>query len=159
MLCNNCGKREATVRYEENINGEKKKINLCKECSDNLGIFNMNFMDNMLLSFFDEPIGIGVKQLKEKICPKCGYSFSDYANTGLLGCSECYETFEEKLEPALKKLHGKSYHVKSEIKRAKPKNKLEELKQELEEAVQKEEYEKAVVIRDKIKDLKKRGDK
>ena len=159
MLCNNCGKREATLRYEENINGEKKKINLCKECSDNLGIFNMNFMDNMLLSFFDEPIGIGVKQLKEKICPKCGYSFSDYANTGLLGCPECYETFEEKLEPALKKLHGKSYHVKSEIKRAKPKNKLEELKQELEEAVQKEEYEKAAVIRDKIKDLKKRGDK
>ena len=159
MLCNNCGKREATVRYEENINGEKKKVNLCKECSDSLGIFNMNFMDNMLLSFFDEPIGLGLTQPREKICPKCGYSFSDYANTGLLGCPECYETFEEKLEPALKKLHGKSYHIKSEAKRSKPKNKLEKLEQELEDAVKKEEYEKAAELRDEIKDMKKRGEK
>ena len=25
MLCENCGKREATVRYSENINGAKKR--------------------------------------------------------------------------------------------------------------------------------------
>ena len=56
MLCNNCGKREATVRYEENINGEKKKINLCKECSDNLGIFNMNFMDNISINWLPKNI-------------------------------------------------------------------------------------------------------
>ena len=26
MLCENCGKREANVRYQENINGRKKRI-------------------------------------------------------------------------------------------------------------------------------------
>lgn len=159
MLCNNCGKREATVRYEENINGEKKKVNLCKECSDKLGIFNMGFMDNMFLSFFDEPTYLGLNHVKEEICPKCGYSFSDYAKTGLLGCNECYDTFEDKLSPALKKLHGKAMHIKRNTKASKPKDKLERLKQELEEAVQKEEYEKAATLRDEIKELKKRGEK
>lgn len=159
MLCNNCGKREATVRYEENINGEKKKVNLCKECSDKLGIFNMGFMDNMFLSFFDEPTVLGLNHIKEDICPMCGYSFSDYANTGLLGCSKCYETFEDKIAPALKKLHGKSMHLQKEAKKAKPKNKAEKLQLELEEAIKKEEYEKAAVLRDEIKELKKRGEK
>ncbi len=26
MLCDNCGKREANVRYSENINGRRKRI-------------------------------------------------------------------------------------------------------------------------------------
>ena len=29
MLCENCGKREANVRYSENINGRVKQMNLC----------------------------------------------------------------------------------------------------------------------------------
>ena len=44
MLCENCGKREANVRYSENINGLKKEMNLCEECSKRLGVTNhMNF--------------------------------------------------------------------------------------------------------------------
>ena len=30
MLCENCGKREANVRYSENINGRVKQMNLCE---------------------------------------------------------------------------------------------------------------------------------
>jgi len=163
MLCDRCGKKEATVRYEENINGERKKINLCNECSKHLGILNMNFMDNMFMSFFDEPLSIGIGKVKEYKCNKCGYTFSDYANTGLLGCSECYNTFKEKLEPVLKKLHGKSYHIenkKTYVKNSnKANNKLDELKYKLKECIEKEEYEKAAVIRDEIKKLNQRGDK
>ena len=158
MLCNNCGKKEATVRYEENINGEKRKLNLCTECSEKLGIFKNNFMDNMFLSFFDEPVVLGIDKVKEKICPKCGYSFSDYKNTGLLGCSECYNTFESKLEPVIHKMHGKSYHIKSDIKKTKPKSKVDKLKEELENAIKDENYEKAAIIRDEIRDLKERGE-
>ena len=31
MLCENCGKREANVRYTENINGKRKELNLCSK--------------------------------------------------------------------------------------------------------------------------------
>ena len=43
MLCDNCGKREANVRYSENINGRRKELNLCEECSKKLGIGQMDF--------------------------------------------------------------------------------------------------------------------
>lgn len=43
MLCDNCGKREANVRYSENINGRKRELNLCETCSKKLGIGQMDF--------------------------------------------------------------------------------------------------------------------
>ena len=163
MLCDRCGKKEATVRYEENINGEKKKINLCNECSKHLGILNMNFMDNMFMSFFDEPSYLEIEKVKEQKCNKCGYIFSDYAKTGLLGCPDCYNTFKDKLEPVLQKLHGKTYHVDIKEKNVKNQNnsdsKIDELKKKINECIEKEESEKAAVIRDEIKKLNKRGDK
>ena len=49
MLCQNCNKNEATVRYTEIINGEKREVMLCEECSRELGIGHMNF--NMPIDF------------------------------------------------------------------------------------------------------------
>lgn len=162
MLCDNCKKRQATLRYEENINGEKKRINLCSICSNKLGILSHNFMDNMLFSFFDEPLSIGYEKVEEDKCPKCGWTFSGYANTGLLGCDMCYTTFENNLTPILKKLHSKSNHIKKEKKNSIDSsiglNEIDTLKQELNRAIEKEEYEKAAEIRDRIKKLNERGE-
>lgn len=165
MLCDNCKKREATVIYEENINGKKKNINLCTFCSKELGILNNNFMDNMIFSFFEEPLSIGYEKIKEENCNKCGCTFSDYAKTGLLGCNECYKTFESKLLPIIKKIHGKEYHFKEDknIVNNKEsvndnKNEIDVLRQELNNVIKKEEYEKAAEIRDKIRGLQERGD-
>ena len=33
MLCDKCGKREATVHMMQNINGQVSEINLCSECA------------------------------------------------------------------------------------------------------------------------------
>lgn len=165
MLCDNCKKREASVMYEENINGKKGKFNLCAVCSNKFGILSHNFMDSMVFSFFEEPINIGYEKTKEEKCNKCGYSFSDYVKTGLLGCNECYNTFESKLIPIIKKIHGKECHVKAKknINVSKENNddnktQINILKQELNNAIEKEEYEKAAVIRDKIKAFQERGD-
>ena len=51
MLCDNCGKREANVRYSENINGRVKQMNLCEECSKKLGIGDIDF--NIPMDFSD----------------------------------------------------------------------------------------------------------
>ena len=34
----------------------------------------------------------------KKICPQCGYEFADYARTGVLGCSKCYDTFHDEIK-------------------------------------------------------------
>ena len=55
MLCNNCGKREANVKYTETINGETRRLNLCEECSKKLGIGQIDFnMPFDFTGFFDD---------------------------------------------------------------------------------------------------------
>ena len=120
MLCDNCVKREANVRYSENINGVKKELNLCEECSKNLGITDIDFnMPIDFSSFFGEfmedfaspdfmPLLNEVKSLK---CDQCGYTFDDIVNTGKLGCGNCYSVFESRLDPIIKRIQGSNRHV------------------------------------------------
>ncbi len=127
MLCQNCNKNEANVRYTEVINGKKKELMLCEECSEKLGInnkisFNMpidfsSFFGGMLEDPDFMPLFPEVKQLK---CDNCDLTFDDFINTGKLGCSECYNVFSEKLDPILKRIHGSDRYIGKKLN--KPKN-------------------------------------
>ena len=121
MLCDNCGKREANIRYTENINGKIKEMHLCEECSKKLGIMDkMNF--NIPTSFpsffgsfledFGELEAMPIfNELKEEVCNSCNTSFEDIINTGRLGCPNCYDVFSDRLDPILKRLQGANRHV------------------------------------------------
>ena len=180
MLCDNCGKREANVRYSENINGRKKELHLCEECSKKLGIENMDFnMPIDFSSFFGGlledfgtndfmPLFNEVKQLK---CDNCGYTFEDIVNTGKLGCENCYSVFEDRLDPIIKKIQGSNKHVgrtgkiidskitekinnkDSKTENNKDVSKVEKLQNDLKKAIKEEKYEEAAKIRDEIKKL------
>ena len=111
MLCDNCGKREANVRYSENINGRKKELNLCEECSHKLGIDQMdfsmpidfsNFFEGFMDNFGSNEFMPMLSDLKTLRCNSCGYTFDDIANTGRLGCKDCYSVFEDRLDPIIK---------------------------------------------------------
>lgn len=176
MLCENCQKREANVRYSENINGVKKELHLCEECSRRLGITdNMDFrmpaleFSNLFGSFLEDfssstdfmPYLSGINGLK---CDSCDSTFDDIINTGRYGCPNCYDVFEDRMDPILKKLQGANRHngrlgrisnnkVKfdSTEKLSNEKNKLETLKDKLKKAIKEERYEDAAKIRDEIK--------
>ncbi len=180
MLCDNCGKREANVRYSENINGRKKELHLCEECSKKLGIENMDFnMPIDFSSFFGGlledfgtndfmPLFNEVKQLK---CDNCGYTFEDIVNTGKLGCENCYSVFEDRLDPIIKKIQGSNKHVgrtgkiidskisekinnkDSKTENNKDVSKVEKLQNDLKKAIKEEKYEEAAKIRDEIKKI------
>ena len=177
MICQNCGKKQANVKYTENINGVKKELNLCEECSEKLGINNINFnIPINFSSFFGEfledftnsdymPLFSDVKTLK---CNECGYTFDDIVSTGKLGCGICYDVFEVRLDIIIKKIHGDNKHVgrlgkklkndskqheQQNIKNELQDNTIEKLKNELKLAVQEERYEEAAKIRDEIKKI------
>ena len=121
MLCDNCGKREANVRYSESINGMKKEMNLCEECARKLGITNQfdfkmpldfpNFFGSFLEDFSDHEFMPLFEETKTARCDNCGTTFEDIVNTGRLGCANCYEAFGDKLDAILKRLQGSSRHV------------------------------------------------
>ena len=183
MLCDNCGKREANVRYSENINGKVRELNLCEECSKKLGIGHMDFsmpMDfsNFFGDFMEEftkpewmPL---LNEVKTLTCNNCGYTFDDIVNTGKLGCGNCYDVFEEKLDPIIKRIQGSNRHVgriekvidnkidekfknidKKESKEDTKKSKLEQLQDQLKNTIKEERYEDAAKIRDEIKKIEK----
>lgn len=120
MLCENCGKREANVMYTQIINGDKKEMHLCEECSEKLGIENMDFkmpisFSSFLGDFFDEfendTLLPELNPIKELRCDSCGMTFENFMNTGKFGCSNCYNIFESKIDPILKNIHGANRHV------------------------------------------------
>ena len=120
MLCENCGKHEANVRYTEVINGNKKEMHLCEKCSEKLGIGNMDYkmpidFSSFLGDFFDDFESHSFlpefNPIKELQCDSCGMTFEDFMNTGKFGCSNCYDAFESKIDPILKNIHGANRHI------------------------------------------------
>ncbi|HHY45215.1 MAG TPA: hypothetical protein GX512_05845 [Firmicutes bacterium] len=165
MTCEECGKNPATVRFEQVVNGKRTVMNLCAECAQKKGVlsvlFQPTFSINSLLSAL---LGSQMKGLpaaspgeEEKRCRICGMSYRDFARAGRLGCSRCYETFEDRLDPLLRRIHGSGRHIgKAPVKAggaARTRRELEELRRQLAAAVAEEAYEKAAELRDKIKAL------
>lgn len=161
MKCQSCEKKEATIKYFENINGNKKTINLCYDCYKSLKF--SGFSNTFTPILFDVPEFVSEKNK----CEVCGNTFENYAKTGLFGCPNCYNSFENKLDKLFLKMHGKNRHVenlnkKIDNKGVKKENKnsvdskeykIEQLKQEIQELIKEENYEKAAIVRDEIKKL------
>lgn len=104
----------------------------------------------------------GPERAKPVSCEHCGFTDAQFTQVGKLGCPKCYEVFENKLEPVLRRIHGNSGHTGKIPRRTGGtiglRKKIEDLKRELQSAVTHEEYEKAAEIRDKIRALEKELD-
>ena len=86
-------------------------------------------------------------------------SYTHLSQTGRLGCGECYTAFERQLEPLLRRIQGTSTHTGKVPGRQGGTLKLEReigrLARELETAVEREEFERAAELRDKLKELRR----
>lgn len=134
-----------------------QKVNLCEACSKEKGV-----QDPTGFALADLLLGIGAAEEIEKgaptqKCPVCGFTQADFKKTGRLGCSACYETFSEGLNSLLKAMHKGTEHVGKFPQRAQRevemKHRMRELAENLQKAVQEENYETAASIRDQIKQL------
>lgn len=182
MLCSNCGKNEANVRYTRIINGEKTEYSLCEECAKKLGIDDIDFsmpinFSNFLSDFFEEDSLLpSFTSNFVNECPKCGMTYEEFAQSGKFGCSECYNAFSNKIDSVLKNLHGTSKHVgrspkniltsadnknQKDVQNVKIENneknekqeKIKELNNEIQKAIKEERYEDAAKYRDEIKKI------
>ena len=162
MLCQDCGKREATVHLTQVINNKKMVLNLCRECAEKRGFRNplegvpfplAEFLSSMLSQAQQEKPS---KEL-EVVCSVCKMSFSDFAKTGRLGCGSCYLTFRSQLNDLLRKVHGSTQHrgkfPHSTRDVMKPLWEETKLQEELRKAIEDEDFERAAQIRDRIKTL------
>ncbi len=161
MLCDKCKVNAAKLHYTKIINGKVEELHLCETCA----IENQDFdMDNpfsihkLFTGLFENIKDKSEESTEEITCSNCGLTLSRFKKTGKLGCAKCYEDFNEYLQPVIQGIHGHKHHIGKSPKRLSPDIKLqkdiEDLSVELEDAVKKEEFEKAAEIRDEIKRVK-----
>ena len=161
MICDICNKKKATVHLTEIVDEQMTEMHLCEECAREKSVqMEQQFgLADLLAGLAD--FGKQVKDL-EKVkleCPNCGMNYEEFRKFGRLGCSACYPAFKQHLASLLKKIHGSSRHVgKMPVKFWKEGKKkgidtLQELRQQLEQAIDGEDFEKAAALRDKIREF------
>ena len=163
MLCQICNKNNATIHLTEISDGVRTEMHICEHCAAEQDIAVKSHIPiNELLSNLlavqptDEEISGALGQ--EPSCPNCGFTLSQFRKDGVLGCPNDYEVFEKSLLQLIKKAHnGRTTHcgkLPSKIPQdTKKQSELLNLRQQLQTAVQSEDYEKAAELRDKINQL------
>lgn len=164
MLCECCHAHPATVHMVQVVNGHRKEEHLCSECAEKEHVFQKEqsffghgFFDSPLDHFFggsmlghllEDPFG--TRTLEDQ-----GGQFIEVDPRKLPENEDGYNRFKEAIRPSFQK--GKNEIPVNEPK-AKEKadapaesEELQALRKELKSCVDREDFERACEVRDKIK--------
>ena len=91
-------------------------------------------------------------------CSFCGKTQKDFRASGRLGCAHCYAAFAESLRDLLRRVHGNARHVGRRyrplnLEAANKAGSLAVLRERLQRAIEREEFESAAALRDEIQAL------
>jgi protein arginine kinase activator len=161
MKCQLCAATDATIYIKEVKNDQVRELHLCEKCAREKGFHSM--VDQGKLSLASQfiwmaehlyPDANGAEQVQ---CSRCGLRYSEFLQIGRLGCPTCYKDFGRQLKQVLRRVHGSVRHVGKgpgrEALSLERHATLQRLREELERAIEREEYEEAARIRDRIRDL------
>lgn len=158
MLCERCQERTAGVHVTQIINGQKTELFLCPECAREIQPQFHFSIPQFLADLIDNHLQLDAKSLsEEELCRECGLTYKQFHRTGRLGCPECYNRLAARLEPLIKRVQGSTRHRGKIPSRAggsiKVRQEIEVLREQLQQLVQQEKFEKAALVRDRIKEL------
>lgn len=171
MLCDICGKKPATVHLTEIIDEQMNELHLCEDCARHKSAaMEQQFgLSDLLagMADFEKPASSNKEEEIVTVkCPACGLTYADFKKIGRLGCKECYNVFRKYLAPLLKRIHGSNQHIgknpqasRTVGKGSRKKIDLQELKNQLQNAIKREAFEEAARLRDQIKELESKKEK
>ncbi len=157
ISCQICHDQPATVHLTEIIDGVKHEFHYCDACAEKEGVGVSTLTPQ---SFFgglvDQKMGSEGEEAA-LVCPMCGLTYAEFRQRGRLGCAECYGIFKEGLVQLLERIHGSTQHLgrvpTSSHGRIEVEREVIELQRELSRVIQREEYERAAEIRDRIREM------
>lgn len=164
MKCQRCN-NPATLHITEVYDDDRwEDFHLCEQCaSKHLSEAPSKAASSSVKASLSEHLGDLEESglLIQAECTYCGLSFSDFRNTGRLGCPNDYDVFREELLPLLESIHGETRHV-GKMPRRLPQTKqtqseLMQLRNRLQRAISEEDYEEAAKLRDRIQELESLG--
>lgn len=162
MICESCNVSQATMHVTRNINGALSEYHLCPDCAQKLGMDGLftgfSFgLDNLIGSVMGGHFGEISGKAPETRCDRCGVSFEDIVRSGRVGCADCYQKFYDKLLPSIQRMHGNTHHIgkipAQQSAASARQRELDALKQQLSEAIARQEFERAAQLRDQIRQM------
>jgi protein arginine kinase activator len=161
--CSSCKQNEAKVKLTKLIKGTVEELYLCQECAAKQSPYQKKLtppqLDEILAGILGQAKAEGASKVlgSDLTCGTCGLPYGSYRETLLLGCSDCYESFEKQLTADLRKFHGSTVHrgrvpndlpAQFNVKRS-----SQELKKRLNDAVKAEDFELAAKLRDELREV------
>ncbi len=170
--CQICGKR-ASIYLTQIINGQASDLALCETCAREKGLFDpqsLTFAEKFFPDAFKEKVDKLVKELIGQgtetpqpsarrrtgdmltECPTCHFTLEDFRNTGRLGCADCYSVFADEIRAE----EQRSEESEDSPAPAAPEStsvRRSKMEQQLQAAIEREDYETAARLRDELKEL------
>ena len=139
-LCQICHHRIAEHGFVRVTGGVTTSYRICSHCKA--------LMDSKYKELQAEAARRAIPPEK-RVCTVCGTTLSSFADTGVLGCDNCYRVFDDWLIEYIRGYHGAVTHVGMDDTPPAPVD-VEDLYKELAHCVESEDYEKAAILRKKI---------
>jgi protein arginine kinase activator len=136
------------------------ELHICEECAQERGLVREEESElpiaNLLSGLLEGRDVTGAADVKDS-CPRCGLKASEFRKQGKLGCPECFRAFEKDVKAIVSQMAARPRHTgrlpsAAEVARE-GEGRGEVLREELREAVEREEYELAARIRDRLREL------
>jgi len=172
MTCDSCGKKKATVHLTEIVDEQMSEMHLCEECArQKSSQMEQQFGLADLLAGLSDTSKTAASKEGDKTalkCSRCDLPYEDFRKFGRLGCGDCYTSFKEHLTGLLRKIHGSNKYLgktppsHQSVQTARDpeaaaallsSENLSDLKQQLQSAIAAEDFEKAALLRDKIRKI------
>ncbi len=166
MKCQQCAK-EATFHITD-ITGSDGPIilHLCEEhfrafASQDSKFGNASVVAGALAKQLNlEQTAEQLAALDEAQCPSCGITFAEFRQGGRFGCPYDYVCFEDSIEPLLVNIHGARQHLGKHPRRTTGRpdeqHRLIQLRKEMKQAIEREDYEAAGSLRDQIREMEQK---
>jgi protein arginine kinase activator len=168
MKCERCKKRDADVHIRHQKGKGLIEYHLCRDCAEQMAkdglIPDMSFdfpIESFLSGLFPGTGALddeeGTPAIPGLSCGRCGLEHSEFRKSGKYGCPDCFAVFHDNLGPLLRKIHGSDIHrgtrPGNDPAEAPCPDEIEMLRDELRRAIEGEEYERAAVLRDRIRGI------
>jgi protein arginine kinase activator len=165
--CEECGDAPAVIHLLRVENGGVTHLRLCHKCAENLAARTEGLALVLAVPATftrvpkqedpGEKTQPSFRAAETHVCTVCGTTLSDLKESGMVGCSVCYQVFSDYLRSTVQGDEELSAHLGKVPQRGSERDVLRRevmrLERMLRELVDHERYEEAASVRDRLAEL------
>jgi protein arginine kinase activator len=160
MKCEICGLKDAVIHIRQIQKDLVHELHICEDCAQEKGLIREEDSElpiaNLLSGLLEGKDVVGAAEVKDS-CPRCGMKASDFRKQGKLGCPECFLAFDKDVRAIVSQMAARPRHSgklpRTLVVESSAGAEGEGLREELREAVEREEYERAARLRDRLREM------